>query len=203
MNKQQFLDELKKLLCGLPTEDINKSLEYYGEMIDDRIEDGVAEEDAVSDIGDPQEIAKQILMDIPMTKLVKAKAKPARALHAWEIALLAAGSPVWVSLLVAAAVVALAIFIVLGAIIVSLYAVVAALGVCGLVSIACAVVCIVFVKIPQGLALLGAGLVLAGLTILLFMLFNIAVKYLVILCKKIWLLIKSCFIRKGECNEIC
>ena len=40
MTKKEFLDELKKGLLGIPEEDINRSIEFYSEMIDDRIEDG-------------------------------------------------------------------------------------------------------------------------------------------------------------------
>ena len=49
MSKTEFLTELKKALEGLPEEDIEKSLEYYSEMIDDRIEDGLSEEEAVAE----------------------------------------------------------------------------------------------------------------------------------------------------------
>ena len=48
MNKAQFLCELEKLLYGLPQEDIKQSLDYYSEIIDDRIEDGLSEYDAIS-----------------------------------------------------------------------------------------------------------------------------------------------------------
>ena len=43
MNKEQFLIELASALAGLPEEDIEKSLEFYSEMIDDRIENGMTE----------------------------------------------------------------------------------------------------------------------------------------------------------------
>ena len=34
MNKHEFLAELRKGLSGLPKEDIEKSVAFYGEMID-------------------------------------------------------------------------------------------------------------------------------------------------------------------------
>lgn len=194
MNKQQFLAELRKHLFGLPQDDIKQSLDYYAEMIDDRIEDGISEEDAVSDIGDPQEIAKQILMDIPMTKLVKAKAKPSRTLRAWEIVLLAAGSPIWVSLLVAAAAVVISVYIVLGSVIISLYVVDFSLAACGVALFA---IYMITGRLAEGAFMLGAGLVCIGLAILMFFAFNQITKGLLWLSKKIWLLIKSCFI-KGD-----
>lgn len=194
MNKQQFLAELRKHLFGLPQDDIKQSLDYYAEMIDDRIEDGISEEDAVSDIGDPQEIAKQILMDTPMTKLVKAKAKPSRTLRAWEIVLLAAGSPIWVSLLVAAAAVVISVYIVLGSVIISLYVADFSLAACGVALFA---IYMITGRLVEGAFMLGAGLVCIGLAILMFFVFNQITKGLLWLSKKIWLLIKSCFI-KGD-----
>ena len=51
MNKQEFLSGLRKGLCGLPQDDIEERLSFYGEMIDGRIEEGLSEEEAVSEIG--------------------------------------------------------------------------------------------------------------------------------------------------------
>ena len=37
MNRDQFLDELKRRLSDLPQSDLDERLQFYGEMIDDRI----------------------------------------------------------------------------------------------------------------------------------------------------------------------
>ena len=47
MNKAEFLDALCAHLSGLPQRDIDASQEYYSEIIDDRMEDGLSEEAAV------------------------------------------------------------------------------------------------------------------------------------------------------------
>lgn len=47
MNKQEFLVKLRKGLSGLPKEDIEERLTFYSEMIDDRMEEGLSEEEAV------------------------------------------------------------------------------------------------------------------------------------------------------------
>ena len=47
MNKQDFLAALRGLLNDLPAEDIRRSLDFYAEMIDDHMEDGMTEEDTV------------------------------------------------------------------------------------------------------------------------------------------------------------
>ena len=73
MNKQEFLTRLRKGLSGLPQEDIEERLTFYSEMIDDRIEEGLSEEEAVAAIGSPDEIAEQIIGEIPIKKIVKEK----------------------------------------------------------------------------------------------------------------------------------
>ena len=91
MTKNEFLTELRVALAGLPEEDIEKSLEYYSEMIDDRVEDGLPEGEAVADLGSIEDIRKQILKDIPITKIIKEKVKPKRSFGGWEIAVIIIG----------------------------------------------------------------------------------------------------------------
>ena len=60
MTKQEFLSRLREGLSGLPEDDIAERLTFYGEMIDDRIEDGLSEEEAVAEVGSVDDIAAQI-----------------------------------------------------------------------------------------------------------------------------------------------
>ena len=85
MTKQEFLNALSERLQGIPKEDREKSLEYYSEMIDDRTEDGLTEEQAVKAMGSVGEIADRIINDMPVEKLLKTKVTPKRKLSAWEI----------------------------------------------------------------------------------------------------------------------
>lgn len=94
MNKQEFLTELRKGLSGLPQDDIEERLAFYGEMLDDRIEEGLSEDAAVAEIGDAEEIVRQTVADIPLAKLAKERIKPKRRLKAWETVLLILVSPV-------------------------------------------------------------------------------------------------------------
>ena len=63
MDKQDFLTQLRKALSDLPREDIAEHLTFYSEMIDDRIEEGLSEAEAVSAMGPVEQIAMQILSD--------------------------------------------------------------------------------------------------------------------------------------------
>ncbi len=198
MSKQEFLAELRKGLSGLPQDDIEERLTFYSEMLDDRIEEGLSEEEAVLAIGDVEEIVGQTVADIPFAKIAKERIKPKRQLKAWEIVLLALGAPIWLSLGVAAAAVILALYISLWAVIVSLWMVFGALAVCAVGSVP---VCIIFTaggNFFSGVAMLAAGIVCAGLSIFLFYGCKEASRGILMLTKKITILIKSCFIRREE-----
>lgn len=71
MSKQEFIGALYNGLSGLPKEDIENSVQFYGEMIDDRMDEGMTENEAVEDIGSVNEIIQQILSESSLPKLVK------------------------------------------------------------------------------------------------------------------------------------
>lgn len=198
MNKQQFLEAIRVKLGSLPQSDVEKSLDYYSEMIDDRVEDGLSEEEAVAAMGSADGIAAQILMDTPLPTLVKAKMKPARSIKAWEIILLILGSPIWLPLLLAAGIIVLSLYIVLWSVIAALYAADLCIAVGTLCGIA-GLILLLLAGFPiQAVLFLSAGLVCAGLAILLFFLFTQIARVAVFLSKMPIRAIKSRFIRKGE-----
>ena len=131
MSKQEFLAQLKVKLSGLPKAEVEEHLAFYSEMIDDRMEEGQTEEDALSDIGSVDDIAKQIIADIPLIKIAKERMTPKRRLKVWEVVLLALGSPIWLSLGVAAIAVLLSLYIALCAVVVSVWAAFVSLVGCG------------------------------------------------------------------------
>lgn len=193
MNKQEFLDALRKGLKGLPQEDIAERLTFYSEMIDDRVEDGLSEPEAVSAVGTIDQIVAQVVADTPLSKIAKEKIKPKRRLNAWEIVLLALGSPIWLSLGIAAFAVILALYISLWAVIISLWAVFASFAGCSIGGVASCVVFAVGGNGASGLAMLAAGIVCAGLAIFMFYGCKAATKGTLILTKKMAIWIKNRF----------
>ena len=169
MNKSEFLSALGALLSELPKADAQRSLEFYGEMIDDRTEDGLTEEEAVAAIGTPEEIAAQIRGENTVVKTVQDVANKRRSLRWWELLLLILGSPLWISLLTAAAAILIALYIVIWSGAISMYATEVALIVTSLVGIAFSVVLFVQGNIGAGIALLGVSLLLAGFCIAFFL----------------------------------
>ncbi|MBQ9805888.1 MAG: DUF1700 domain-containing protein [Clostridia bacterium] len=196
MTKQEFLTALQQKLSGLPTAEIEERLAFYGEMIDDRMEDGLSEKDAVAGIGSVREIAEQIITEIPFAKIAKERIKPKRRIKAWEIVLLALGSPIWLSLGIGAFVIFLSLYVVLWSAVVSLWAVFASLAACSLGGVVASVIFLSIGNISSGLALLGAGFVCAGLAIFLFFGCHATTKGILLLTKKIALGIKKCFVKK-------
>ena len=95
MNKEEFLKELRSHLKGLSQEDINERISFYSEMIDDRVDEGKTEAQAIEELGGVDKVIDDILKDTPLLKLVKERTKPKRALRAWEIIFLILGFPLW------------------------------------------------------------------------------------------------------------
>ena len=63
MNKKVFLKRLNEILTGLDESEKRRALEYYAEAIDDRVENGMSELEAVRELGAPETVAKRILED--------------------------------------------------------------------------------------------------------------------------------------------
>lgn len=169
MTKVQFLMALQRKLQGLPQEDIEKTLEYYNEMIDDRMEDGITEQEAVAAIGDIDEIAQQILGEMPLPKRMAAKLRPKRKMAGWEITLLIILAPVCLTVLIGAASGIFSTYMGVWAVIISLYAIGVALvaSAVGCV-LAALILCLTGLFVP-GLFVFGGALVCAGLSYFLFM----------------------------------
>ena len=196
MLKQEFLNALKEGLKGLPEKDIEERLTFYGEMIDDRIEEGRTEEAAVAEIGTVEEVVQQIVEETPLTRLVKEKIKPKRKMRAWEIVLLILGFPLWFPLLVAAGAVVLALYVTLWSLVIALWAIEVAFIVSAVALLCGTVVFFVSGHGLAGLFVLGAALIFAALSIFLFFGCVAASKGTVLLAKKIVIGIKNLFVGK-------
>ena len=197
MTKKEFLSALKKRLSELPKEDRDKSLEYYNEILNDRIEDGMTEEEAVSQIGSVDEIARQTVAENPFADTA-CVSKPKKKFRIWEIILIAIGSPIWLSLIVAAFALVLSLYVVLWSVIVCVWAAFVSLFACALVGTVQGIIFIATNNRLSGFALFGAAAICAGLAILMFFGSKAATKGILFLTKKIASNIKKCFSKKEE-----
>ncbi len=197
MRKQDFLAKLRRGLSGLPREAIEERLTFYSEMIDDRIEEGLTEEDAVARTGAVEDVIAQILSEAAPPKPEKGK----RSLRIWEIVLLILGSPVWLSLLAAALVAALCVYAAIWVLELSLWA--ADLGfACGfLIGIVSAVFFFLKGAVLPGIVMTGSGLACAGFAILLFFGCVQAAKGILLLTKKLTDSMKFLLAERRRKNE--
>jgi len=183
MTKDVFLAQLREALGGLPSADVEERLTFYAEMIDDRVEDGIPEEEAVAAIGSVEEIAAQIIAETPFATLVKEKIRPKKRLPTWATVLLIIGAPVWGALLVAAFAVAFSLYAALWSIAVAFWSVFAALVGSAFGCLVGGVGFAVGGFVPTGLATVAAGLVCAGLSVFAFFGCRAATSGLVLLTK--------------------
>ncbi len=196
MNKQEFLMRLRCGLSCLPEKDREERITFYSEMIDDIVEEGVSEDEAVSSLGSVDEVISQIIADVPLSKIVKENVKPKRQMKTWEIGLLVFGAPLWVPFLIAALAVIFSLYIVIWSVIVSVWAVFVSLCACVIGVLTASVMCFAFNSTAVGIAVIGVGIALAGLSVFAFFGCKIATKGILILTKKTMLALKKSFLKK-------
>ncbi len=196
MKKADFLKKLEYCLDALPKEDINRSLNYYEEIILDRMEDGLSEEEAVAAIGSIDDVVHQILFETPITKLIKRKVSKIKR-GTLGITLIILGSPIWISLLAAFLVLFISAYTVIFSLVVTYYAVGISVIALGIVGIVLFFPLLFSGSAAAGVLHLGIGVFATGLGIIVIGTIKPVTKAAVILSKKIILGIKLCFIKKS------
>ena len=207
MDKKSFLDKLTFELKGIPWPEIQKQKDYYEEMLDDMLEDGMTEDQAVERLGDPAEIAREILREPgvkrvvlqpggktprpaprpqpePKKKTEKAQKSPKATQDqkkTWNVVtlvLLILGAPLWVPLALAAIAVVLSVYLSLWSIALSFDVATLCLGVGGVISIIVGIVNIA--SSPAGaIAALGLGLLLLAVALLGVIIGDVMIVYLI------------------------
>lgn len=169
MTKDEFLRRLSQALAPMKAVERARTVQYYREIIEDRMEEGASEVEATAGL-DPEAIAAELLgTGAPVPK-------PRRS--GFGTAMLVVGSPLWLPLLIAGIIVALSLYIVIWALVISLGAMVLSLAVClpaGVIGFTIHLGS----HLASGLFLLGAGLVCGGLAAALFLPCLAAAKWLI------------------------
>ncbi|MCL2671698.1 MAG: DUF1700 domain-containing protein [Clostridiales bacterium] len=209
MRKYQFLQELREGLSALQESEKLAACSFYSELIDDRMDEGMTEEEAVADMGDIAVLAAQVLAEgtpesaesaedvAPVAVVAETAAveeKPRKGMPQWLLwTLIIVGFPVWFSLLMALLSVAFSLLVSLWSVVISLVAVAFALPIAGAAAL---------LATPQyGLAAAGAGICTIGLGLLAI----VGVVYLVIYAAKAtaWMFraIPNAMIKREEKNK--
>ena len=161
MKKEAFLRALNKRLEGMSAEERARALEFCAESIDDRVEDGMAEEDAVTALGDVEDVARGLLADRPLGAVVRERVR--HESNAGRVVLLICASP----LLVTFFAVGLSVYAALWAAMIAIYAAVASLLIAGAAGALGGVALMFLQGAAPGLCICGAGLVSFALGLLL------------------------------------
>ena len=198
MRKQDFIKELRLNLSFLPKEEIEDRISFYSELTDDKIEEGVKEEDAIKSIGSIDEIINQIIDEMPLSKIAKDKIKPKRKLNGLEIALIIVGSPIWLSLLLSLIAVLFSLYIIGWSIVISIWAILISLIAVLVAGIVLTIISLFSNIYIVALSYLGATLVILGLTILMHYVCKIITRLYIKLTKLIVLSIKKKMLKRGE-----
>lgn len=147
MNRGEFLHELRVKLSALPEEDVDRTVFYYSEIIDDMTEDGKTEEEAVEELESVEEIAQRIISESPdRVKSAQPKQQPVNVQAAKPhsgivlLVILIFTFPMWIGLFIGAWSIAISFF--------------AASGSCVLVGIA---------GIPTSFFVMADGLAVKGI----------------------------------------
>ena len=196
MTKTDFLNLLDEKLIGLPEEDRKKSIEYYSEIIDDRIEDGMCEAEAVFALGKIEDIVDNIISEIPLSRLIKAKVKIKRALQPWEIVLIVFGALIGIPIAISLFAAALSIFASIWAVAISFCAVPLALIVSGVAGVIAFFPTAFSGAAMSAFVILGAALVSIGLTMPFYYLAKLFIKLAILSTKGFILIIKKSFIKR-------
>lgn len=196
MRKDEFLNELRSKLKGLPSKDIDDRISFYSEMIDDRIDEGKSEEEAVAEIGSVDDVVNDIAKDTPLVTLVKEKVKPNHTLQAWEIVLIILGFPLWFPLVLVGIILILVFYLLIWVFVIVSYAV-------ELSFVAGSVggVVLFLVNLFNGepaMAYLGMAIMCTGAALLFIFACKGITKGTIKLSKKIMTGIKASFIKKGS-----
>ena len=59
--KDKFLEELRNKLIDLNDKDVDDTIAYFNEMIEDKVSEGFSEEDVIKGLGKPQDVATTLM----------------------------------------------------------------------------------------------------------------------------------------------
>lgn len=199
MNKEEFILSLRNALSGLGEEEVQKSVDFYTEMIEDAVENGEDEQEFINRLGSVDEISRKIINETPLSKVVKEKVKK-RELTTSAIILIIVLSPIWFPLGVAVLSVIAAVYAALWSLVAGLFAVFASFALAGLALLVRSPFLIASVPIKAMLSF-GVALFMIGMAVFLF--------YLSVWCAK-WLInltvftvnkVKNLIVKGGSDNE--
>jgi uncharacterized membrane protein len=194
MNKTAFLHTLDQRLESLAESDRKRSVNYFSEIIDDRVEEGMREEAAVAELESMDDIVERILSEKENPEEGKMEQEPQkiRRFPLWlTVLLLVLGSPLWVPLFLMAISLTTTVYILIWLVLACVYLTGVSLVIGGVAGFFLIPSTAVIYGVPSAVFMAGAGFLCIGLGILLFFPASWLAKWVVKLTK--W-----CTVKLGE-----
>ncbi len=175
MSKEEFLSTLKTELEKQNLGNVENMLQFYDEMICDRMEEGMTEEEATASLGSIQDIVKEVVWEKPVTTLVKERVQQSKAKAdrngkgvIW-IVLAVLGFPIWLPLAAVIAVCFIVICLLYWVIVLTIALVLLAFPLTSLAGLVGALGAMIgYGPFSTMMICLGAAMVLGSLSFLLF-----------------------------------
>ena len=176
MNKEEFLFTLRQKLEAQSVANIDNMIDFYDEMICDRIEDGMSEEEAISAMDPIDKIVSEAVLDKTIPVLVKEKVEKSRktakakGTQGLWIALAIIGFPIWFPLAITFGTLLFGIYLIIWILIICLFILLASIGAGALGGLILLPYGVIKGAIGWPAILLGIGsfLFLGGLVVLLW-----------------------------------
>jgi uncharacterized membrane protein len=168
MKKAEFLARLRQKLFILPQRELEDTLEYYSEMIDDYVENGCTPEEAVAKMGGVENVAAQVLAGTQTSTSQTDGAKKGKK-GGNMLLLLILGFPLWFPLLIAAFCILLSVAVVIATLaMVVPWSLVVSFGASALGLLIAGAAILVSESVAAAVFLFGAAMVLGALCIFTF-----------------------------------
>lgn len=207
MTRNEFITSLSARLQGIPGTERQKALDWYSELICDRMEE-MPEADAVSGIGSVDEIADEILSQYRQNTTAvhssdgtepQSRRSPDKGVNTALVIFAAAVlSPIWLPLLIVGLSLALVAVVIVWCAVVTVGVMLVSAAAVGVVGLFYGFWAMFVINPAYGLLVLGTALIAAGLTLALIPLIVVTVKGAVRFT--VWSVRKICelFDRKGK-----
>lgn len=203
MKKREFLVELRRRLRGIPKNELEESIKFYEEAIDDRVEDGLSEKEAVNALGSMDDIVDEIMSNTSLSKIIRGRIdnRKEKSGNGPMILFLILGFPLWFPLLITFIAVAFSFYVVLLSLFFSLYVVIFALGISGIALVGGSIIVLISNGPASALTVLGCGLFLIGLIGAFYPTIKAGLYGFVKITKGFFLVIKKIFMIGGKNND--
>lgn len=184
MTRNEFITSLSARLQGIPGTERQKALDWYSELICDRMEE-MPEADAVSGIGSVDEIADEILSQYRQNTTAvhssdgtepQSRRSPDKGVNTALVIFAAVLSPIWLPLLIVGLSLALVAVVLVWCAVVTVGVMLVSAAAVGVVGLFYGFWAMFVMNPAYGLLVLGTALISAGLTLALIPLIVVTVK---------------------------